>query len=258
MNQNKLFINRIHSEILTRNGSGFTVELSPIIIKYEVYEMQCNSCAENTEDITWVLLSVKNPDAPIYSQPSLRQFHYDQINIEELPDGIILKKTSPCVLYDGRVSSKLQRRKKKKVSYKEGQRVYLTVSNEYASRIFKEVYTDIGIPFKNRLLSKHQDILNEIVKYLGTSTYEENNFTVYKGSVDCSFHSDPYYFKDVYMKPLSSIGQMYGMALALIETLKEYDFEWNNYLYTISEDDGCICVDYSYSEELVANNLKDW
>lgn len=258
MTKNDDLLNSIQSEILARNGLGFKVELSPILVKYEVYEIQNISCTENSDAITWVLLSEKNPNKQMYSQPGFKRFKYDQISIEELPNGIILEKTSPCVLHDGRVASKFQRRKKKKVSYKEGQRVYLTVSNEYASRIFKEVYTDIGMPFRNKLLSKHQVILNEIVEYLGTSTYGENSFTVYEGAIDCSFHSDAYYFKDVYMKPLSSIGQMYGMALALIETLKKYDFEWNNYLYTISAEDGCIHVDYSRSEELAESNLKDW
>ena len=259
MGKNEFLMSCIRNEILAQNGLGFKVELPPIRIKFETYEKQFCATSENPNGYIWVLSSLRRVGTIIPLAKRWRSCYCSEIDMDDLPQGITIEKDAPCLLCDERTEELHYRRKGKYLAaYLEGQRVFLTVSNEYASRIFKEVYANIGIPFRDRLLSKHQDILNGIVEYLGTSTYEENDFTVYKGSVDCSFHSDPYYFKDVYMKPLSSIGQMYGMALALIETLKEYDFEWNNYLYTISEEDCCIRVDYSRSEELAEQNLKEW
>ena len=260
MDKNEFLMSCIRNEILAQNGLGFKVELPPIRIKFETYEKQFCAISENPNGYIWVLSSLRKPGTIIPLSARWRFIHYDEINIDILPKGVTIEKSAPCLLCDERTKDLHCHKYKGKylAAYLEGQRVYLSISNEYATRIFKELYTDIGIPFRDRLLSKHQDILNEIVEYLGTSAYEEDSFTVYAGAVDCSFRLDAYYFKDVYMKPLASIGQMYGMALALIETLKKYDFEWNNYLFTISEEKRCIRVDYSRSEELAEQNLKEW
>jgi hypothetical protein len=115
----------------------------------------------------------------------------------QLPKGVFIQKQSPSILYDGRdyrisfpstrqeTSScvpiptkhsylKHVRRWKeydgnidtyeidgRKTPYIEGCRVYLTVSEEYASRIFDEVCNS-RYPFRNYLLEEYDQILKDI------------------------------------------------------------------------------------------------
>ena len=199
MEKNEFLMSCIRNEILAQNGLGFKVELPPIRIKFETYEKQFCATPENPNKYIWVLSSLQKKGTIIPVAGRWQSCYCDEIDIDVLPQGITIEKAAPCLLCDQRTEELHCNKYKGKylAAYLEGQRVYLSVSNEYASRIFKELYTDIGIPFRDRLLTKHQDILNEIVEYLGTSAYEENSFTVYKGAVDCSFHSDAYYFKDL-------------------------------------------------------------
>ena len=260
MNQNELLLNCIYREIFNGKGSGFKVELSPILTKYEVYEWQRISSAVNSNELIWTL-SEQSPSRQIYSKMVWYQFHYDQIDTGNLPRGIILEKTSLGVVYDGRIRLPL----KKRVEYMEGPQVFLTVSDDFASQIYQERYIDVGIPFRDRILSKHQEILKELTKHIVPSYCSEamyndyiDFFVVYKDSVYGSFGEKSFHFRTVGMRSLDSIGQMYGMALALIDTLKEYNCGWNDFHFKISEKDCCIRVDYFYSKELAEQNLKEW
>lgn len=268
---NKILMDLIECEVLKREGVGFKVELFPLITKREKYVKKISE-PSNPDEYIWELESSKSLGS--YGKPDW-EIELDNILVDKLPQGIIIEQTIPAVLLDER----LVKSRRKTATYIEGHRVFLKVSNEYASESFKQIYTDIGLPFRDRLLEKYGHILNKVVFYIDNYWCSYNRFSVCSHDVfnyDSHawdvwlFHDtfcdnweneeENYFevcFKDFQMKPLSSVGQMYGMALAIIEKLKWSNYSWNNCIFTVSRE---ISRKDNYDNIVVEfhKNLQDW
>lgn len=166
------------------------------------------------------------------------------IGIRHLPEGIRIEKIS--TIDRGRKIRK----------------VHMSVSKECSSYIFNTRYADVGIPFCNLLLSKHENLLQDIYttirthdffvlsdkihfasdgplsfdveKIIDTTSYwaGSNHRPVYR-PLGCFGLS--YSFEEHEMQPLKSVGQQYGMALAYIEICKKNHPEMK-YHSEIAED----------------------
>lgn len=207
----------IKSEILRRQGSGFTVELAPEIRDITTYKYAEKPFSGNRywkKDMSPLgHYSGSLPgDWPIKLTPVLKR---------ALPKEIEVIQSPPTLLVDTRNTEKLTTIASS--AYKvTGCRVHLTVPDNYAAKVYREVYTDIGIPFRDTLLTKHRELLLEIIS---KDLREPCSFYMTFNLMAFYIGYDDYYyltFESKGMQPLTSIGQMYGMALALIESIKEY------------------------------------
>lgn len=253
----------IECEVLKREGVGFTVELFPLIIKREKY-VKKPSTTSNPDEYIWEWESSKPFGS--YGEPDW-DIKLDHISVDELPQGIIIEQTIPVVLLDERLVTS----RRKTAEYIEGRRVFLKVSNEYASETFKQIYTDIGLPFRDRLLENYNHILRKIIVSINDDCCGRKfsvNFEKISYDAKCEYYdeydglesyigSDDIYFSEFYMKPLGSVGQMYGMALAIIEKLKDSYFSFCNSIFTISRE---ISQKDNYDNIVVEfhKNLQDW
>ena len=206
----------------------------------------------------------------------------------QLPHGIDVLKKPNSVLYDGRnyrvvfyvdknkVSSsepiehhhlkhinKLDKSengyrwefKGRKTCYIEGNRVYLTVSDDYANRIFNATCNS-EYPFRNYLLEKHDQVLRDIALKIECSRYGmfEEIFRISRYGVDirgsyegdgCGYNWDTISFEEFGLTNLKTYEQLYGMAIALIDTKKKLDPEWTKASFSISHDNDktSVCID---------------
>lgn len=221
----------------------------------------------------------------------------------QIPQGITIYKNPSSVLYDGRdFSFNIERRlehyrhleKKnfrcygnqfvydryvyevdgRKTDYIEGRRVYITVSDEYASRIFNEVCNS-KYPFRNYLLKKHDQILKDIALKWSCHGYHPHcdgqifiGFSgvrirgVYEG--DGVYDWDSISYEKFGMANLKTYEQLYGMAIALIDTKKKQDSEWTKASYSIrnNNDNTSVCIDVVLlppeTTKQPAIQLKEW
>ena len=208
---------RIKCEIFNRQGSGFTVELLPDIDDVTIYKYSERVFNGNKY---WK----KDPNCRYGSTPPNDWYIRMPLAIQmALPKEIKIHRSLPTVIEDTRETAKLISPKAKahKIT---GRKVYLTVSDNYAAKVYREVYTDIGIPFRDALLTKHHELLQEIILEMNSNNLDNpKSFKVSTDSIGYYYGSEDYYivFERKGMKPLASTGQMYGMALALIEVVKK-------------------------------------
>jgi hypothetical protein len=108
-------------------------------------------------------------------------------------------------------------------------------------------------------VKKHEFILNNLLDAIWAPSHELSWFSVSNLGVESFLNFIS--FQQYGMKPLSSLGQKYGMALALIETLKICYPEMNNYLFTIGREYNNfdnIFVCFEETDALIETNLKEW
>ena len=250
----KKIVNFVLSEILFHKGNGFKIEIQPVFTKTIKY--RSDSAFLNKNKKVWKL------DRHMYIENKFPRIMKDQFNVElrpsvvkNLPVGIKIEKTSIQVLKDERknysaVPSATY------AYYSEGRRVFLSVSDEYASKVYREqVYTDDGIPFSERLLNNNYELLKSIVdKHLSSLKYKSNakevNVEVDFGSVSAVIaytHEEKKtvtIFEELGMQRLDTIGQVYEMTSALLEIIKKEFPEFSNN-YTISMSTHSMMIDRS-------------
>ena len=235
----KEVLDKIYKEIVARAGKGFTIEVNSEVTKFNTWKEygMLAVVKKKRTDIKYVRPSYhENPDISISKKVE-----------NELPTGITIKKTLPVVLYDTQneyfVSNQV---------YVEGHRVYLTVTDEYASKILSEVYTSECL-FRDRLLKKHAHILKDIALRLDLSkpainkTFEvlyDGIYYAYNDRDGCYFVTKVL-FEEFEMDNLSSYTQLYGMALAILEILEK--------------DPDCICseINCEISINSPSSRMKD-
>ena len=223
----------VDCEIINHKGAGFTVEIAPTITKQIKYVSRNASlfgwnliwspCEKNTRGV-FVTEGLPKPKYPRCHAPR---------EVETmLPNGIQIIRKPVQTLQDDRVLYSPLSKVDQYAYYTEGQQNYLSVSDEFAAKFFKEKYTDIGYPFRDQLLSKYSDLLRKIVLFMVDQHYSFD-FRVSAEYIGDSIF--PFRFKDLNMVPLNSTGQLYGMTLALIETLKNHNPKlYENYIYTVN------------------------
>lgn len=135
-----------------------------------------------------------------------------------------------------------------------GLRLIINVPEHYATEIYKARYGNIGIPFKERLLTHHRPLMERLTtydnrRYLTHHTEEslkadmariyttESTIFVCVNGISRYSPNDPEFvdygrtdlgimFSDYGMSDLDGVSQCYGMALTLIEILKP---KWENH-----------------------------
>lgn len=219
------FMGIIENEILKRQGSGFTVELYPEVISAMRYEGVSRLFSDKNK---WQL-PVLDHDLDEHTITNVLMYKVDlscrlRHEVERnLPKEIVVEKSFPTVILDER-EYKDPNRTGAKAYRIVGRRVYVTVPNDYASKIFRDTYINIGLPFRDVLLTQHSKILNEIVGFTGTYRFTVTTHGITRGNFSFCGEDDPrdyLTFEKLGMLPLNSNGQMYGMAMAIVETIKK-------------------------------------
>ncbi len=264
--------------VLQYNGKGFTIKVLPEITKHIAYAghvplfgkytyrpMLLDSGGDTNIQRCLHKVAIHSPvDWSVIIPKEISK------SFNKLPNGITINRAPKSTLLDERDTSHDHNgRSQYYVDYAEGHKVTISVSDEYASKIFKKEYSDIGIPFRKLLLEKHSHILNEIANFLYHSPHfhSYNSFSVndYRVGYD-RFSSDEYSsvyitFEKFDMKPLSSLGRKYGMALAIIDTLKKNYPEYCNAIFTTQNDRNSIYTRIqipSQPNTTINKKLKDW
>lgn len=183
-----------------------------------------------------------------------------------LPAGIIINKSDPVILLDERDLFHTKRKfhaayppgksldythislianvediyeePDRKARYIEGCRVYLTITDEYALRIYRELCHSL-MPRENVFLTKHKELLKEIIR--GTDEVfaygSEGHYIYVDYSHVCIRYMVPdgafnkhrtVYFESLGMKPLNTHEQLIAIAFAFIEIMKNMYPEWES------------------------------
>ena len=272
---NEGFSKEITRRILANNGAGFVLQISPEIILYQ--EFKETHSLLNSDKIVWKRKTIKNYS--LYDEDSANLDALGNIGIDwrefenngsALPSGVFIRTGSLEVLRDdlngiGVPKSRYDIPFKPKM-YIEGRRQYLVVTEEYAEKVFREEYADEGFPFRDLLLSKHTDILNKISQDLIKECSFVPQFEVLSHAVYIDGHSSKsYQFEKMGNAKLDSIGKQYGMALALIETIKNSNTKYSNYIthitdnihhYEFAPSERCIKVKFKKPQEV--KEIKEW
>ena len=208
----------IRGEILRHQGSGFTVELAP-----DVRGVTCYECAERpfSGNRYWKKsmyhgFGFAPCDYNIRLTPAVER---------ALPKEVEVKKSLPTLIQDTRYT-KRPTSPTDKARRLTGCRIHLTVPDDYAAKVYREVYTDIGIPFRDTLLTKHSELLHWIASSVEHHTdnrdrHTPSPFIIISDGIDFVHYELGCSFKNLGMQPLNSEGQMYGMVLAIIQVLRE-------------------------------------
>lgn len=202
----------------------------------------------------------------------------------KLPAGITIKKSAPTVLLDERIKEDWKPNMSfdhEGANYAEGRRVYISVSDDYAAKVFKETYETPGVKFKNVLLTKYKDIILEmtslIQQFYTSQFFVDDNYVGWSSGIACKtsrYINTNHYdigeaisFDKFEMKPLESLGQKYGMILAIIEMLKNSNPKYKNadyrmlYGFYCCGNSKCIKVDIQFLQEVKVETpkiLNDW
>ena len=219
-------LSKIQEEVFSQQGRGFTVEINPEITKYDEYISKCNLFAKDSKkfyswrrvwfDSRWI------SEEEISFLHSGWKYSLPQSIAEMLPSGVILKKTAPQVLLNTTkkepTSNTFNRAK-----YVEGRRVYLIVTDEYAQKLFKDVFSNVGYVFRDHLLSKQADLLKMMVnKYIQVNGFDEEKYCSFRIKSDgmVAHYKDTIKFNNMGKNDLKNLGEEYGFSLALIEIIK--------------------------------------
>lgn len=289
-------VERVEKTVLQYNGKGFTIEVLPEITTHKTYKgyVPLLNSAKYAYRPDW-FRSATYRGTSLEIASHLFKIDWNaviskevDISYNSLPKGIAINKAPKSTLLDDRDTSHNHLGVSSHADYMEGHRMTISVSDEYAAKIFKEVYADVGFPFRDLLLTKYGHILNKVANVLhDKSYYFTDDFAVKYGAgffVDDShagatsggltgfetLHYEPelsVIFTEFDMKPLASWGQKYGMALAIIETLKNKHPKYRNAIFYISHKFDCyidrlpIIVDYRIPQQPIAEGpqeLNDW
>ena len=208
----------IKSEILRHQGSGFTVELTP-----DIRSVTCYECAERpfSGNRYWKKsmyhgFGFAPCDWDISLTPAVER---------ALPKEIEVKQSLPTLIQDTRYTKKPTSPTDTALRLT-GCRIHLTVPDDYAAKVYREVYTDMGIPFRDTLLTKHSELLQQITSDVehhmeNRDSHTPQSFTISSKGIDFAHDECFHSFEHLGMQPLKSEGQMYGMALAIIQKLSE-------------------------------------
>lgn len=279
-------LDRIHEIIPSKLGKGFTLEANAEVTKYVVYKWKAPSLiasiidddAKDTLIVSKIRKDVKYLSSFNRDAHRTYNLHLSSNNVDldfsisqdienKLPRGITISKTLPVVLHDTRdfyesvgtapchkdTLKDFQLKYMhpiKHPEYIEGRRVYLTVTDEYASRIFEEKCCR-ELAFRDILLTKYENILKEIANYFLsychiprlTFTVGYSGIGVWWNSGDYTYGGRGFSFKDWEMRNLNSYVELYGMAFALIETVKTIDPNWNHADFILYEREATINID---------------
>ena len=163
--------------------------------------------------------------------------------------------------------------KGRKTCYIEGNRVYLTVSDDYANRIFNTICNS-EYPFRNYLLEKHDQVLRDIALKMSCWGYYpccDGEFHIdfsgvsIRGSYEgdgCGYNWDTISFEDFGLTNLKTYEQLYAMAIALIDTKKKLAPEWTKASFYISHSSDYVHIDVMLPPpeppKRPAVKLKEW
>lgn len=246
----------LSKEIYKHGGRGFTVEVNAEVTKYKI-----------KKSIMWTSFWSENTDVKYIHFFNNEKYNKADLDISiskelenKLPSGITITKTTPVILYDTRdfrqnrlwnyIKHKDELTKFDENEYfeldnpeiVEGRRVYLTVTDEYASKILRTAYV-AECSFRSRLLIKYYHILKDIAVRMNLS--KQNSFEIECDNVCYGYgYYDPrdpkmVSFEEFEMESLSSRTQLYGMALAILEMLeKDTDCIGSKINCTISYESG--------------------
>lgn len=211
----------VECEILNHSGSGFKVELAPVITKQVKY-MSIIPVFSFQNKIVWK--ECEKIKTPSYSRdmasmtcdyPHYSVGLYTEYN---LPNGIKIERTPVHVLKDERLEHEPLIRQFQDAVYTEGIGTSICVSDEYAARYFRDKYTETGFPFRDRLLENHKEVLKDILEGIrnsgslfSCSLLKENKLSITSKYVGNGVRKIT--FQELNMMPLDSMGQVYGMAL---------------------------------------------
>lgn len=248
----------ISKEAYKHAGRGFTVEVNAEVTNYKI-----------KKSVMWTSFWAENTDVKYINSFHIGKEQRNKVDLDisiskelenKLPLGITITKTTPVVLYDTRDYRK-RRYYKDEIIHKdnipkynegdyveldnpeivEGRRVYLTITDECASKILGKAYVAEYL-FRNRLLIKYAHILKDIALRLNLSNH--HTFDIQCDGVyycynfgDCGYDVMKVLFEEFEMENLSSYTQLYGMALAILEILeKEPDCIGSEINCTISNE----------------------
>lgn len=280
------FIALIYCEIIKSKGKGFTLQIAPIVTNWGVYSVYTAPGKEKT--MTWNqhiygFLSNYNRDSDkklvdsylrqeIDIDYSIADEHGYRDWINQLPSGISFQETMPEMLVD---TTNVPPESMLEIAVcAKGKRIFVSVSDEYASRI----YSEIILTSANIFLEKHKDVWEKIISLLnyGCGLSDGMEFVINDELIrrspykfyKCLKH---YYdsedrirpstvkFSEVGMKPLQSMDQKIGMTFALIKTLLNNLNALSEYKMTLTVDHKLnICIDFLLPMEPQNNELKDW
>lgn len=261
-------LNKIHTEILNRLGNGFTVEISAEVAKY----------LEWTEPWSSYSTAKKRRFDMKYINSFEVDGHYHGVDLDiaisekiekELPSGITIHKSPLAVLIEQPDQNKSSLGNP--VYLVEGYRVFLTVSDEYATQILLKQYRGECL-FCQRLLTKYENILLEIAAYfVNSSTRIDSHridFRVDSRSVSIVWNAGggmndgkTFSFEDWEMRPLRSAVEQYGMALALVATIRKTYPEWKNVDFLFRHWDNRVVILFKAPPQQKAKTtkvLKNW
>lgn len=141
-------------------------------------------------------------------------------------------------------------------SVSKGYRVTFHVPEEYASEQYKK-YAKTALPFRDKLLSTHKDLLNTIL-------FSKFHDELYHSFLNRCFYVTPtgvgdysklgvdtisIYFSGYGMRNLKDISECYGFALAAIEILRSKWEQHGTYKTEISIEGQSIRVENSFVEK---------
>ena len=240
---NRDIVDYVERQVLMSNGKGFSRQLFPEITKHKALNGHVplfgkkywyrpdilEGPRERAEEILKTCRLEPPVDWNAVISDDVEKFG------NKLPTGITIQKSEIVVLRDERIKEEWHRPMSlthDKANYIEGRRVYISVSDEYAAKVFKDTYTDPGVKFRDLLLTKYEYILKEVASSI------DNNFRINKFETDFIMGEGSgididVIFKKFDMQPLGSWGQRYGMVLAIIETLKKYDLKYKSAVFTM-------------------------
>ena len=257
----------VHINIFNHKGSGFALEANPEITKvrrFKPYDKFFDKDGETIWKECFFGESLKNYKPGIYG--SDLNVSIDDNIAKALPKGVFIKKTEPVILRD---ETTWNRPTYNYGAHRvEGKRVYVTVTDEYAARFYKETYINVGLPFWDKLFNKYNHILTTITSSINPVLLRfksETKFIILPDEIHVSgnligpLDSVRYIeFAKLGMEPSSSAGYIYGMALALVETLKKTFPEWSNTEFVIHYKDSGLQIDMVPPPKETPPKLKPW
>ena len=218
----------IKSESLRRKGSGFTVELYPDMIGSTMY---VGATKPFTDKKYWKFSSINTAENTPDDHPLDAElkwgFHLTLALEIALRKDFEINRSLPTLIVDQRETR--EPRKGEKAYQITGRRVQLSVPDSYAIKVYLEEYADIGLPFRDTLLTKHRELLKELIldRQLYFQSYDKSELhcnaklEVFRDRIYNTYRENCCCFERYGMQPLHSYGQVYGMALAVVEILRE-------------------------------------
>ena len=285
MSESKDLFKTLRRKIYQNEGKGFTVEVNAEVIKCEIYIRKQPAFFTFDPKWTWKFYKTDKKTKYIesYDHSKVRDIYSSGYELrspntyvhlaysisseieQNLPEGIIIHKSDPIILLDERDFFRTKHdvlgkythidlinnveniyEEERKAHYIEGRRVYLTVTDEYAWRVYREICDSIT-PCQNIFLTRHKELMEDIVR--GTDEIFANHRGQYISisylDIDiCVGYGDDWglhkrrcvSFESIGMKPLSTHEQLIEIAFAIIGTVQSMYPVWEAIPLTLEHE----------------------